>query len=385
METCSQQARLSLDALIPGIYRSAMEQPPWRSFVDELRQVLRLRHCSISFFTGSGFDDHRTITVVSGDRDLDYIKLGEQYERHYSKLDPLHYRDLADGKVHVQGESEYLAFGERGAEFFHGYMAPHGFHHHAIVKPEVHDGSHGGLLVCARGPGIGAYSEAEIEILRALNPHLGHALRHFAVCKQLELERDLYEQTIDNLGVGSLLIDEGAHVLRRNHCANRMLARLSQIALVDGRLVLTDAEKNAEFKRLIRLLAQAPAGNSIQVLRLAARSCEDLRLMIKPIPPTAEYYNTQRPKVMVYLQDASAQQTAPAQLVADLFGLTRTEAVLAIWLARGHTLQQAAQEMNISEHTARNYSKRIFAKTGTRRQVDLVRVMLQSVALLTAG
>ncbi|MFP5306179.1 MAG: LuxR C-terminal-related transcriptional regulator, partial [Gammaproteobacteria bacterium] len=54
-------------------------------------------------------------------------------------------------------------------------------------------------------------------------------------------------------------------------------------------------------------------------------------------------------------------------------------------LARGLTIQEAAAEMRISEHTARNYSKRVFAKTGTRRQVELVRVMLHSVALLAAG
>jgi DNA-binding CsgD family transcriptional regulator len=60
------------------------------------------------------------------------------------------------------------------------------------------------------------------------------------------------------------------------------------------------------------------------------------------------------------------------------------ETALALQLVQGRTLAQAARALHISEHTARTYSKHIFAKTGTNRQADLVRVILTSVAHLAA-
>jgi DNA-binding CsgD family transcriptional regulator len=47
-------------------------------------------------------------------------------------------------------------------------------------------------------------------------------------------------------------------------------------------------------------------------------------------------------------------------------------------------LAQAARVLHLSEQTARTYSKLIFAKTGTNRQADLVRLILTSVAHLAA-
>jgi len=60
------------------------------------------------------------------------------------------------------------------------------------------------------------------------------------------------------------------------------------------------------------------------------------------------------------------------------FGLTPSEARLALRLVTGKTLRSAAAELHISYETARTQLKRIFGKTGTCRQAELV------VAIVTA-
>jgi DNA-binding CsgD family transcriptional regulator len=78
----------------------------------------------------------------------------------------------------------------------------------------------------------------------------------------------------------------------------------------------------------------------------------------------------------------------PSQTVADLimdkyfeqlrfhFGLTPTEARLALHLVTGETLRSAAAKFSISYETARTHLKNIFNKTGTCRQTQLVVVIL---------
>ena len=74
----------------------------------------------------------------------------------------------------------------------------------------------------------------------------------------------------------------------------------------------------------------------------------------------------------------------PAVLIPDtlcrLYGLTRAEAALAIELAQGQTLEQAAERSCTSIHTVRTHLKRMLLKTDTNRQTDLVRLILMSSA-----
>ena len=63
-------------------------------------------------------------------------------------------------------------------------------------------------------------------------------------------------------------------------------------------------------------------------------------------------------------------------------GLTPAEARLAWSLAQGLSIAEAADAHGLTTETARYYSKRIYAKTGARGQVDLVRNILTGVLAL---
>ncbi len=54
------------------------------------------------------------------------------------------------------------------------------------------------------------------------------------------------------------------------------------------------------------------------------------------------------------------------------FHLTASETRLAICLASGQSLREAARHIGVSYETVRTQLKAIFAKTNTRRQVELV-------------
>ncbi len=61
-----------------------------------------------------------------------------------------------------------------------------------------------------------------------------------------------------------------------------------------------------------------------------------------------------------------------------LFCLTPGEARLAKCLGEGLSLREAAAEFGVSVNTVRMQLRHVFAKTGTRRQLDLVRLILGS-------
>jgi DNA-binding CsgD family transcriptional regulator len=54
-------------------------------------------------------------------------------------------------------------------------------------------------------------------------------------------------------------------------------------------------------------------------------------------------------------------------------------------LSRGLSLEQAADQRGVSLNTARGQLKRIFSKTQTNRQAELVRLVLQGPAGFSAS
>jgi DNA-binding CsgD family transcriptional regulator len=57
-------------------------------------------------------------------------------------------------------------------------------------------------------------------------------------------------------------------------------------------------------------------------------------------------------------------------------GLTRAEARVATRLAEGMTVAEIARDLDVGIETIRSHLKQAFAKTGSGRQAELVRVVL---------
>lgn len=58
------------------------------------------------------------------------------------------------------------------------------------------------------------------------------------------------------------------------------------------------------------------------------------------------------------------------------FGLTTSQARLALLLATGASVQQCCETMGIKISTARTHLKSVFAKTGVKRQAELAILIL---------
>jgi DNA-binding CsgD family transcriptional regulator len=55
-----------------------------------------------------------------------------------------------------------------------------------------------------------------------------------------------------------------------------------------------------------------------------------------------------------------------------MYGLTPAESHVVGEMANGLSLEQIATKQDVSKHTVRDHLKSVFAKTGLRRQVELI-------------
>jgi DNA-binding CsgD family transcriptional regulator len=79
-----------------------------------------------------------------------------------------------------------------------------------------------------------------------------------------------------------------------------------------------------------------------------------------------------RASVVVFVTPVVIADVPTAEVIQGLFDLTPTEARVARALGRGETVAEIAAGNGVAQPTVRNQIREIFAKTGVRRQADLV-------------
>ncbi len=84
---------------------------------------------------------------------------------------------------------------------------------------------------------------------------------------------------------------------------------------------------------------------------------------------------------LLFVREIDARTLPTPEALGDLFGLNPSEARLAHALASGLDIREAAEAQGVTLSTARTYLKRLFQKTGANRQAELVRLLVNAVAL----
>ncbi|WP_052129737.1 helix-turn-helix transcriptional regulator [Sphingomonas sp. 35-24ZXX] len=222
------------------------------------------------------------------------------------------------------------------------------------------------------------FSSGAVATLSSTAPYLQAALRAFIAISEERMARTLAQSTLARLGIGQVALDETGRVLLADAMAERLLAFVAPPDGRSGRKLLLPL---AVADRLERCCASLAAGH-IMAEPLLIPVNDDLSLMLQPaalptLPSLAQPVAIATLRVPV--REDERQGTA---ILRDQYRLSRREAALAQKISRGETIVAAGRELHLTDETARNYSKRIYARTGSRGQADLVRHILCGLAPL---
>jgi DNA-binding CsgD family transcriptional regulator len=231
------------------------------------------------------------------------------------------------------------------------------------------------------------FSAEQRKLLESLTPHLKRALRIFVQYAQAWRERSVYQTVIDRIGVGVALVDPKGMVMATNEVGQEILAAADGLMVTNGRLTACDAATARSLENFIRAGAEAQTdpiqthGRPLAVSR--ASDPAPLTVIVHPGPSVQPVNAPLRRSAIVVMRDPERRASVSAHVVGQLFGLTPAEATLATLLAQGADLDEAATELGIRRNTARSQLQSIFMKTNAKRQSELVRMILSSVATLS--
>tara|TARA_R110002096_G_scaffold223000_6_gene411986 strand:- start:8507 stop:9652 length:1146 start_codon:yes stop_codon:yes gene_type:complete len=221
--------------------------------------------------------------------------------------------------------------------------------------------------------------------LQQLAPHLEISLAISMKVRRSELVYDALRHTIDSMAITSFVLDGKKRVIDMSNASDGILDKKDALRLSGQRLHLPHRSQNKLFQKAIeKCIAwrRNPLGSRpAEVFRVDSQTSMNLGLLVQPTP-YFPYRSALNPHAVVYLSDAERKRPAPERLISQLLGVGPREAHLSILLANGHDLKKAAELMGVTETTARTYLQRIYSKTSLHSQIELVELVLKSVAIL---
>lgn len=373
-----------VDRLLGAIYEGPMESPPWQTALQLMRDQLQATHVTLMLRPPS--PDSTGIMINTGP----VTRQGtESYETHFFAMDP--FVRLPEGEV-VTAE-ELIGKQWLQSAVYQEYLKPLDIRHLLGADIYTKEGIECRLRV-TRSHSAQPFSAEDKAVCRFLLPHLKRSIQLHARLDFLECERQLFAGTVNRMLLGMISFAQDGTIIETNQEARRILAEKDGIWLSGNSLCVDSSQESRDLQRMIRSALSEPAGSAgsdgsegpgvveaMSISRPSGRA--KLGILVRAIPLGQWSESKQRPAVVVFLRDPESNAAQPSQeLVRRLFGLTRMEAQLALLLAEGLTLDEAAEQMNVRRNTARTHLRSIFCKTGVTRQTMLVRLLLNSVLTL---
>ncbi len=233
------------------------------------------------------------------------------------------------------------------------------------------------VMTMQRGPGLPGFTPAEVRGFQALHPHLHRALHSYWAFAAIRREHRAVEETLDAVPQPLLVLRANGTVEHANPPARALLATAGVIRVLGNHIQRIGQLDMATLAHALRMTSIGAA----QTLSTWFDDKGRLRsavLRLTPVPrehavrnrwPAAEVL------LLVDLVDAAEHCTTLLHALARHHQLTTAEASLLSQLVAGATLAEAAEHQQVRVSTMRTHMAHLLAKTGTRRQSDLMRLL----------
>jgi len=241
------------------------------------------------------------------------------------------------------------------------------------------EGSVSTVVSVSRPYAEGAFETAQIQLFTALIPHLQRALQLRLRLATLDGPPTSSAEMLNRLPQAVLLVDTQAQVIFANQLAGRMLGAGSGLSLDRGGLRAETPDDTRLLRKTIANCAEGAngLGSAGSRLRLSRRQRAPLTMLVIPHRTRVTWIDVLRPTAILFITDPEQAVVARGDWLRHDFGLTAAEAVFAAEISKGDGLQATASRLGVSLTTVRTHLAHVFDKTGTRRQAELVRLMLQ--------
>jgi DNA-binding CsgD family transcriptional regulator len=309
----------------------------------------------------------------------------DSYFATYIRINPLFPSMLFFEEERIVTEADVMPLEEFFAtRFYKEWVAPQGVKDSMASVLEKSATSLIGIAVGRR--------ETELPLPEAMQrlglivPHVRRAVTIGKIVEQHRVEAATLADTLDGLATATLLVDAGGRIVHANASALTLLTDGVVVHQRDGRLATSDAAAGAVLQNVFARAERGDVEVGTGGIAVPLLGRDGRRFISHVLPLTA---GARRRAGMAYaavaavfVRAASIDQPHPLEAIATAFGLTSSEMRVLVMIIEVGGAPEVAEVLGVSQATIRTHLQRIFAKTGTSRQADLVKLAMRYLSPL---
>jgi DNA-binding CsgD family transcriptional regulator/PAS domain-containing protein len=363
------------EALVFSLYDAALDPRQWGPIATQLARVLKAGSAAIQVRTAAQVHIlSRSANFSDGD--------AEAYRSYYHARDVLVPRAAARGMNQVQTSAELIPESEwTETEIYKDYFTPLGIHHIVggmMTLPQ----NAVGVFSVHRDRRSKPFSAEDKANLTRLMPHVRNAIRIQQSLQTSSLEHAAARTFLERSTTALLVVDRAGRLLLASPKGEELLERSLALTVIAGRVVAAQMSAQHRLLGLIEAAVDTAAGRGEAAggtLAIPVEHQPPLAVTVSPLRPQRDGIGLPEPAALILVRDP-AERVDITQLAFELFGLTRSEALLANGLANGLTIHEVALAHGVTLNTIRTQLKSVLTKTATSRQTELVSLLFRSRA-----
>lgn len=272
--------------------------------------------------------------------------------------------------------------------FYRDYWARHGIR--SVVAAKVAQDAHQAWLVAvSRSTEHPPFTATDLLQMQRFVGHLAAGFRLAAQLRPARTAALVGQSLLQGSARPMLMLDEQRRVIDANPAGAQWLAHSRALRQVGGQLCGLDSLATLELERALRHVGlgsaartATAAANQRTALRLDAPDGPPLLCSLWNLCPQDSLVSPTGSGLALLTVHADRElEDVDTQWLGPMFNLTPAEVAVATQLMRGLEAKQIARAHHRSLHTVRSQMRSLLHKTGSRRQADLVRVLMRASQL----
>lgn len=360
--------------LIGHVYDAALAPTQWPAVLGKVSGFIPGRFASL--FAKDVSDRSGNVYYHDGTQDPRYQQL---YFEKYVKLDPFN-------NAHVFAEiGEPLSLVD--------WMSPTEFYemriHKEWSKPQgiidficaVLDKSATGaaLLGIFRHELDGMADDEARRRMRLIVPHVRRAVLIGKVIELKTAQAATFADTLDGITAAMFLVDAKGRVVHANAAGHAFIADGDVLKMSGSRLVASDAQGDQALAEIFAAAGTSDDAVGIKGIALPLMAKSGDRYVAHVLPLTSGARRQAGASfaavAAVFVRKAALGTPGPLEVIAKTYKLTPTELRVLLAIVEVGGAPEVAEALGVAETTVKFHLRRLFEKTGTRRQADLVKIV----------
>jgi DNA-binding CsgD family transcriptional regulator/PAS domain-containing protein len=363
-----------LSSLLETLYAAPLEPEQWQVFLERL---CAFTNTASGCMVAVGADENAILAGAGFNFDPEILHL---YNQHYGAIDPYVAPVKSIPRVGIiQAEALVSRTALVRSELYNDLLRRYDLEYMTVVSSDLFAEA-ADFFPLWRSPKHGPMDSDSRSLLEILLPHVQTALRLRRKVRDCNAAHLFSETALDAMSIAAILVTNAGRVRHMNQLAAAYLQAGDGLSIHNGCLAASESGKSAQLISLIYAAAssgrngsQDAPGGAIKLRRL--RTPGDLCVTVIPVPQDNQIAGMDS-SALVFVWDPGSAPRPRTALLRQLYGLTPAEVRVANLLLEGAEVRETAERLNITLQTCRFHIKRVLTKTGRRRQMDLIRLML---------